>query len=114
MTMPHFKPLKFRGSALHDLRKFSVDARREAGFALERLQLGREPHDWKPMSAIGTGVREIRVQDYSGAYRVIYIAKLADAIYVLHCFQKKSPKTSKPDIAIARQRLVELLKELQQ
>ena len=81
----------------------------EAGRQLRNVQTGREPDDWKPMPSIGTGVNEIRIRDRSGAYRVIYIAKLEDAVYVLHCFEKKSQKTSRRDLEIAGTRLRELL-----
>jgi len=106
------KPLAFRGSALADLRAFPDTARREAGFQLDQVQHGREPDDWKPMTTIGQGVREIRMRDASGAFRVIYVAKFADAIFVLHCFQKKSQRTSREDITLATQRYKDLLKDL--
>jgi phage-related protein len=95
------KLVEFRGSALDDLRTFPVSARRDAGYQLDQVQQGYEPDDWKPMSTIGKGVREIRIRDEAGAFRVIYIAKFADAIYVLHCFQKKTQKTSKTDLDLA-------------
>lgn len=79
-----------------------------AGFQLDRVQRGLEPFDWKPMASIGPGVREIRVRDATGAFRVIYLASFADAVYVLHCFQKKSQRTPQDDIAIARRRLRQL------
>jgi phage-related protein len=60
------------------------------------------------MASIGKGVQEIRIWDESGAYRVVYTARLADAVYVLHAFQKKTPATTKHDIAIAKQRLAQL------
>jgi phage-related protein len=110
MTDP--KPVKFRGSALDDLRSFPLAARREAGFQLDQVQHGQEPDDWKPMPTLGPGVREIRIRDASGAFRIIYVAKFADAVYVLHCFQKKTQKTSKPDVDLAESRYRELLKEL--
>ncbi|MBT3040279.1 MAG: type II toxin-antitoxin system RelE/ParE family toxin [Candidatus Thiodiazotropha sp. (ex Ctena orbiculata)] len=62
----------------------------------------------KPMASIGKGVKEIRVKDTTGAYRVIYIAKLEDAIHVLHAFQKKTQKTRKADIDLAKKRLKKL------
>jgi phage-related protein len=108
------KPIEFRGSALSDLRRFPDGARHEAGFQLHQIQEGRDPDDWKPMPAIGAGVREVRVREKSGAFRVIYVAKFADAIYVLHCFQKKTQKTASDDIAIAARRYAELVKELGQ
>jgi phage-related protein len=78
------------------------------------VQSGHEPDDWKPMPAIGRGVREIRIRDAAGAFRVIYLAKLTDAIYVLHCFQKKTQKTAKGDLDLAAKRYRDLLKEVGQ
>jgi len=108
------KPIEFRGSSLEDLRKFPDGARRAAGFQLQQIQEGREPDDWKPMQMIGTGCREVRIREKNGAYRVIYVAKFADAIYVLHCFQKKTQKTASGDLAVAARRYAELAKELGQ
>ena len=76
----------------------------DAGYQLELVQGGSSPKDWKPMSAIGVGVNEIRVR-VTGAFRVIYLAKFPEAVYVLHVFQKKSRKTPQADIALARRRL---------
>ena len=106
------KPVEFRGSSLDDLRAFPVPARREAGYQLDRAQQGHEPDDWKPMPRIGSGVQEIRIRDSSGAYRVIYVAKFSTAIYVLHCFKKKTQKTSKSDVDLAESRYRDLRKEL--
>lgn len=106
------KPLEFRGSALSDLRSFPGAARREAGFQLDRVQRGLEPGDWKPMATVGQGVREIRIRDADGAFRIIYVAKFAEAVFVLHCFQKKSQRTAREDIALATQRYKELVREL--
>jgi phage-related protein len=108
------KPVEFRGSALDDLRAFPAAARREAGYQLDQVQRGREPDDWKPMNTIGRGVREIRIRDAAGAFRVLYVAKFDDAVYVLHCFQKTTQKTSKADLNLAAQRYRDLLKELDQ
>ena len=85
---------------------------RAAGYQLDQVQRGRDPDDWKPMNGVGQGVREIRVRDDSGAFRVLYVAKFEDAIYVLHCFQKKSQKTAKRDLELAGQRYRDLVKEL--
>lgn len=68
------------------------------------IQVGRDPDDWKPMSSVGPGACEIRVRDRSGAYRVIYVAKFTDAVYVLHAFQKKTQKTARADLDLAMQR----------
>ncbi len=100
-----FKPVTFHGDSLGRLRDFPEDARREAGHELYQVQKGLDPSDWKPMPTIGAGVREIRIRDRIGAYRVIYIATLADAIHVLHAFQKKSQKTAQRDLALAAARL---------
>ena len=107
------KTIKFRASSLDDLRAFPSLARREAGHQLDQVQHGQEPDDWKPMPTIGTGVREIRIRDATGAFRIVYVAKFADAVYVLHCFQKKTQKTSKPDLNLAESRYRDLLKELE-
>ena len=109
--MAVFKLLEFLGSSLEDLRAFPLPARREAGYQLDRVQNGRDPDDWKPMTTVGRGVREIRIRDEAGAFRVLYVAKFADAIYVLHCFRKKSEKTSKADLDLASRRYRELMKE---
>jgi phage-related protein len=106
------KPVEFRGSSLADLRAFPEQARRESGHQIDQVQQGVERDDWKPMPSIGPGVQEIRVRDASGAFRVVYVAKFARAIYVLHCFQKKTQKTSRADLAMAGKRYQELIKEL--
>ena len=106
------KPVEFRGSALNDLRAFPVSAKRDAGYQIDRIQHGFPPDDWKPMNTIGKGVREIRIREEAGAFRVVYIAKLVNAIYVLHCFQKTTAKTSRTDLEIAEKRYKSLLKEL--
>ena len=112
MTDP--KPVEFRGSSLDDLRAFPLPARREAGHQLDQVQNGQEPDDWKPMKTVGQGVKEIRIRDAAGAFRIIYVAKFADAVYVLHCFQKKTEKTSKADLGLASKRYRDLIKELGQ
>ncbi len=95
--------MKFVGSCLNDLRDFPEEARRSVGFELRAVQNGFDPCDWKPMKGIGPGVKEIRIH-VLGEWRVIYVAKIADAIYVLHAFQKKAQKTGQRDIEIARKR----------
>ena len=114
MTNERVKSVEFRGRALDDLRAFPTDARREAGYQIDQVQQGRDPDDWKPMATVGQGVREIRVREADGAFRVIYVAKFEAAVYVLHCFQKKTEKTSKADVELAAKRYRELLKELGQ
>jgi phage-related protein len=106
------KAIEFCGTALEDLSRFPPPARRKAGYQLFVAQQGDDPEDWKPMTAIGSGVREIRIRDKEGAFRVIYVASFVDAVYVLHCFQKKTQKTATVDIELARRRYKSLLKEL--
>lgn len=102
------KPVEFLGRSLEGLKSFPVDARRDAGFQLDLVQRGMDPVDWKPMPDIGRGVREIRIRDASGAFRVVYVATFAEAVYVLHCFEKKSRRTAKSDIELASVRYREL------
>ena len=83
------------------LSNFPEDARRQVGTELRQVQEGLEPFDWKTMTAVGMGVREIRVRDASGAYRVLYVAALVEAVYVLHSFQKKTQATPKRDLDLA-------------
>jgi len=84
--------------------------RKDVAQSIDKVQFGEEPDDWKPMKTIGAGVQEIRIQDEAGAFRVIYIARLKDAVYVLHCFQKKTQRTSAQDIALAGKRYNELMR----
>ena len=106
------KSIEFRGTALDDLRGFPQSAMREAGYQLDRVQHGLAPDDAKAMPSIGAGVMELRIWDEAGTFRVVYLAKLADAVYVLHCFQKKAQQTAKRDIDLAKMRLKDLMKEL--
>lgn len=101
------KPLRFVGSSLDDLRSFPAEARRQAGFELYAIQRGLDPSDWKPMKTVGSGVREIRIR-VLGEWRVLYVAKFADAVYVLHAFQKKTQKTRRNELEIARRRYKQL------
>ena len=99
------KQIIFLGSTLTDIRGFPHEARNTTGQQLSKVQYGRSPYDWKPMSGIGAGVKEIRVKAADGIYRTIYIAKFAEAVYVLHALQKKTQKTRKQDLDLARIRL---------
>jgi phage-related protein len=101
------KPLNFIGSSLDDLRNFPDEARKAAGFELNSVQRGLEPSDWKPMPGIGRGVKEIRIH-VLGEWRIIYVAKFEDAVYVLHSFQKKTQKTNQRDIELARKRFKQI------
>ena len=92
---------------------FVIEARNVAGFELWEVQQGKEPSDWKPMPSVGLGVKEIRVR-VGGASRIVYLAKFVEAVYVLHAFQKKTQKTPKPDIELARKRFRELMQDRKQ
>ena len=98
------KPTRFLGTARCDLAAFSELARRRAGYDLFMVQVVREPADFKPLPAVGSGAYEIRIRDAAGAFRVVYVAKFEKAVYVLHAFQKKTRKTSRADIELAGQR----------
>lgn len=102
--MDEEKDIAWVGSSYSDLLVFPDDARREAGFQLGRVQNGLDPEDWKPFDDVGAGTREIRIRDTSGIFRVMYVAKFEEAVYVLHCFQKKTEATSRQDKAIAEAR----------
>ncbi len=98
------KEIRWEGSSFADLLKFSAPVRKEAGFQLGKVQAGQEPDDWKPFDDVGSGTKEIRIRDAAGIYRVLYVAKFDEAIYVLHCFQKKTEATAKHDKDIAETR----------
>jgi phage-related protein len=103
------KPLVCLGSSRDDLKRFPADARLRAGFELYRVQQGLEPRDWKPMPTVGKGVAELRVR-IGQEFRVLYVAKFAEAIYVLDAFEKKSQKTAQRDLAVAAERLGQLIR----
>lgn len=106
------KPLSWIGASYKELTSFPGDARREAGHALGRVQSGKQPKDWKPMESVGPGACEIRVQSRDGGevqHRVVYVAKFAEAIYVLHAFPKKTEQTSPHNLQVARARYREML-----
>jgi phage-related protein len=105
------KPIVFVGDSLKRLREFPDDVRQDAGYQLDKVQRGQSPDDGKPMPAIGKGVQEVRLWDESGTYRVIFTARLREAVYVLHAFQKKTQSTSKRDLDVARDRLAQIIKE---
>lgn len=106
------KKIAFIGNSLKDLREFPESARSDAGYALSEVQKNNESSDWKPMSSIGKGVKEIRIKDDQGIYRVVYVVKYLDRVNVLHAFQKKTQKTAKKDIELAKQRLRLVLEEI--
>lgn len=104
------KPVTFLGDSLDTIRAFPQGVRREAGFQLDKVQRGLTPDNWKPVKTVGPGVREIRIREEAGAFRVIYIATLAEAVYVLHAFQKKTEKTGRADLELTRKRFRDLVR----
>ena len=94
------KDVKWVGSSLDDQRDLPPEVRRELGFDLRRVQQGKLPRDWKALKAVGPGVMEIRIR-LDGAFRMRYVAKFAEAVYVLHVFLKKTQRTSELDLAVA-------------
>lgn len=98
------KPLIWLGNSREAIRTFPDDARQIAGFKPWRVQRGLEPNDWKPMASIGPSVQEIRI--HTGLeHRVLHVTKFAEAVYVLHAFEKRSRRTPKDDLDLARHRL---------
>jgi phage-related protein len=101
------------GDSLKRLRQFPLNVRYDMGYQLDKVQRGEQPDDFKPIPSIGKGVEEIRVWDDTGTYRMIYTVRLADAVYVLHVFQKKTQNIGRYDIELARKRYTELMKDVQ-
>jgi len=91
---------------------FPAESRKEAGFQLGKVQAGLELDNWKPFDDVRAGTKDIRIRDAAGAYRVMYVAKFEEAIYVLHCFQKKSKTTTKHDKNIAEDRYRAVVREM--
>lgn len=105
------KPLAWEGNSLANLKDegiFTIAARTEAGHQLDQVQSGHDPDDWRPFDIVGAGTKEIRINLDDGWFRVMYVAKFPEAVYVLHCFKKKTRETSKQDkdIAAARYKAV--------
>lgn len=98
------KPVVWMGGSREDLTKFPETVQDSLGFELYRVQCGLEPKDWKPMTTVGAGVKEIRVRNEAGIFRIIYLATRPEGVYVLHCFQKKTQLTSQPDLELANKR----------
>lgn len=96
------------GRSKADLKAFPAAVMDDMGHQLFLVQCGLEPDDWKPMTTVGAGVKEIRVKDIAGNFRTLYLATRSDAVYVLHCFQKKTQQTAQRDIELARQRLKDI------
>lgn len=109
--MDNDKEIRWLGSSYDDILRFPGDSRRAAGFQLRKIQAGLDPDNWKPFNDIGQGTREIRIREAAGIFRVMYVAKFEEAIYVLHCFQKKTEATSKRDKCIAKARYLAIVQK---
>ena len=97
--------IAWEGDSKEVISSFPDDVKYNLGFDLRLLQQGQRPTDYRPMSSIGAGVFELRDQDERSWYRVIYLSRIHDVIYVLHCFEKKSREMPRRDFEKARQRL---------
>lgn len=102
------KALVWIGSSREAVRRFSPDGRREAGYQLRQVQAGAMPDDWKALATVGAGVYEIRIH-VGSEYRVLYVAKFAEAVYVLHAFEKRTQQMREADVSLARRRLAALV-----
>ena len=102
------KHVVFLGNALARLRDFPPGVRQDAGFQIDKVQRGGFPDDWRPMRSVGKGVREIRINEKGGQFRIVYVVDRTGVVYVLHAFQKKTRQTRKPDIDLSRRRLMEI------
>ncbi|AXE99493.1 type II toxin-antitoxin system RelE/ParE family toxin [Paraburkholderia hospita] len=91
-------------SSYNDLLAFPDESRRQAGFQLAKVQAGLAPDNWKPFDIVGAGTREIRINEQEGSFRVMYVAKFVEAVYMLHCFHMKTQATSRHDREIAEAR----------
>ena len=101
-------PVEFCGRSLKAIKAFPTEMKREAGHQLDRVQRGLDPIDWKPLSSLGAGIKEVRLSG-NGQYRVIYLAAFESRVVVLHAFQKKSRKTGKSDVRAVQRALKDLL-----
>ncbi len=107
--------IHFEGDSLEVLSSFPDEIKRALGFSLRQLQIGREPtSQTRSMSSIGPGVYELKEADERTWYRAIYVSKVVNTIYVLHCFEKDRRKTDRRDIELARQRLKRVMQRLQE
>lgn len=102
--MEQEKEIRWLGSSYRDLLAFPEEMRRQAGFQLGKIQAGLDRDDWKPFDSIGPGTREIRIREADGIFRIMYVTKFVEALYVLHCFQKNAQKLGPRNRKIAEMR----------
>jgi phage-related protein len=102
------KVVQFLGTSRRDLSEFPDNAKAEAGHQIWRVQIGLDPNNWKPFPTVGKGVREIKIRQ-EGQFRIFYLMQLEETVYVIHAFQKKSAKTAKADVDLAKTRYKQLM-----
>jgi phage-related protein len=102
MIEPARKKVTFLGGSANQIRSFPEAAKKDAGFQLDKVQQGLDPDDWEPMTTVGPGCKEIRVWEDDGTYRVLYVAKFPEAVYVLNAFKKTTQKTPHANIDAAK------------
>jgi len=102
---PQFATVAWEGDCLEVLRAFPEGVRQNLGFELWQLQQGQRPADCRPLPSVGAGVFELRDQDERAWYRVVYLSRINDVIYVLHCFEKKSREMPRRNFETAKRRL---------
>jgi len=90
------KEIRWIGSAYADLLRFPDESRRQAGFQLGKIQAGLEPDDWKSLDNLGSGVRELRIRERAGSFRVMYVAKFDEALYVPARISKDDARDESP------------------
>lgn len=110
--MKEEKAIYWVGTTYKDLLAFPDETKKEAGYQLHRIQNGLDPENWKPFQTVGPGVKEIRISSDKKTFRIMYVAKFAERIYILHAFQKKTQKTSSRDIEIAKTRYNAVVNEV--
>ncbi|MFT6916635.1 MAG: phage-related protein [Motiliproteus sp.] len=98
------KEVRWIDTSLDDIKAFPREAMIEAGYQLNLIQHGLDPENFKWFKAVGAGVKEIRIKQPDSIFRVMYVAKFDEAVYVLHCFQKKDEQTLKKDVDLAKKR----------
>ena len=106
--------VSWEGDSLEVLCSFPVGVRRYLGADLRRVQVGESPLDSRPMKSIGRKVFELRQRDERGWYRLVYMARIENTVYVLHCFEKRSGKTLTKDLNTARERLKLVMQRLRE
>jgi phage-related protein len=105
------KPVNWIGTSLNDLAEFPLDVKRKLGMDLYHVQSGLDPVNWKPFPGVGPGTYELVTQDADGWYRVVYVGKFAEAVYVLHSFKKKTNATAKKDVELAQARYKQAMEQ---